>query len=230
MMIRFAAMTGLLLLAAQSAHAEYSSTITLASEYQFRGFSQSARDPALQASFDYELPSGFTVGAWASNVDFDNDADFELDLYATYTGMISEKSNWSVGFTWYDYPSSDDVDGYPEIFAGLTFGPVEVKQWYSNDFFAADEDALYTEANVSLPLQGELSLQLHGGYSWGDYWDLSGGELFDYSAGLGYTFNKVDLALSVTGTDASGNQKITSDVLNNEARVLFSVSTTLPWK
>ena len=75
----------------------------------------------------------------------------------------------------------------------------------------------------------DQSLELHGGYSWGDFWDLTGGELFDYSAGLGYSLNKVNLSLSVTGTDASGNQKITGDILNNEARVFLSVSTTLPW-
>ena len=70
------------------------------------------------------------------------------------------------------------------------------------------------------------------GYSWGDYWDdedVGGGELVDYMVGLGYTVGNFDLALKLTGTDADGAQKITSDLNNNEARVLFTVSTTFPW-
>ena len=42
------------------------------SDYDFRGFSQSAKDPALQGSADYAFgESGFSIGAWASNVDFE---------------------------------------------------------------------------------------------------------------------------------------------------------------
>ena len=39
--------------AAATAQAEVSSTITLASDYDFRGITQTARDPALQASLDW---------------------------------------------------------------------------------------------------------------------------------------------------------------------------------
>ena len=55
---------------AATANAEVSSTITVASDYDFRGITQTARDPALQASLDWAAESGLYVGAWASNVDF----------------------------------------------------------------------------------------------------------------------------------------------------------------
>ena len=45
--------------AAATAQAEVSSTITLASDYDFRGITQTARDPALQASLDWSTESGF---------------------------------------------------------------------------------------------------------------------------------------------------------------------------
>src|SRR6187200_2427346 len=57
-----------LLVAAAAANAQVSSTVTLTSDYDFRGFSQSATDPAIQASLDYAHESGWYVGAWASNV------------------------------------------------------------------------------------------------------------------------------------------------------------------
>jgi uncharacterized protein (TIGR02001 family) len=218
-----------LLLTSGLAHAQLSSTWTLTNDYDFRGFSQSAKDPAIQGSLDYAFSQGFTLGAWASNVDFDNDADVELDLYANYTGKISESAAWTAGLTWYLYPGSDDVKDYPEIFVGFNWNAIQFKQWYSNDYLGLDESAWYTEGNATFPLPANFSLLAHVGYSWGDAWDDLGGELFDYSLGVGYALGKFNLSLKWTGTDASGTQKITSDVGNNEGRVVFAVATTFPW-
>src|SRR5215510_2933405 len=67
---------------AGAANSGVTSTITATNDYEFRGFSQSATDPALQASLDYAHDRGWYIGAWASNVDFGPaDVDFELDLY-----------------------------------------------------------------------------------------------------------------------------------------------------
>src|SRR5262245_62438152 len=83
-----ALVTGLLALSGVS-QAQFSSTWTAVSDYDFRGFTQSAKDPALQASADYAFgESGFSLGAWASNIDFGNDEDYELDVYMNYVGTI----------------------------------------------------------------------------------------------------------------------------------------------
>ncbi|MEJ2521643.1 MAG: TorF family putative porin, partial [Gammaproteobacteria bacterium] len=58
-----------------AAAAGVSATVTATTDYVFRGITQSAEDPALQGSLDYEADSGFYVGAWASNVDFDDCCD-----------------------------------------------------------------------------------------------------------------------------------------------------------
>jgi uncharacterized protein (TIGR02001 family) len=235
------------LAAAGAANAgEFSSTITAASEYDFRGFSQSAKDPALQGSLDYAFDNGFAIGAWASNVDFEPlDGDIELDLYASYSADVSDTLSWNVGAVYYLYPGSDDVTvdlgggetevlpaigEYWEAYVGLNVGPVALKQWYADDLYEAGESGLYTEANAAFPFgESGFSLLAHVGYSWGDYWDDAGGEIFDYSVGVGYDFSNFSLALKYTGTDASGDQKITDDVANNEGRVVFTIATTLPW-
>lgn len=222
------------LAAAGTANAgEFSSTITAASEYDFRGFSQSAKDPALQASLDYGFDNGFAIGAWASNVDFEPaDGDIELDLYAGYSASISDTLGWNVGAVYYMYPGSDDIGEYWEAYAGLDVGPVSLKQWYADDLYEIGESGLYTEANASFPIgESGFSILAHVGYSWGDAWDedVLGGEIFDYSVGVGYDFSNFSVALKYTATDASGDQKITDDVGNNEGRVVFTISTTLPW-
>jgi uncharacterized protein (TIGR02001 family) len=227
---KLAGAAGVMLVASGGAFAQFSSTITVTNDYDFRGFSQSAKDPALQASLDYDFGNGFAVGAWASNVDFEPaDGDLETDLYVSYTGELSETSSWVAGLTYYLYPGSDDLGEYPEAYVGFNTGDFAFKQWYSNDLFESDESGWYTEANAGFGLPQEFSLLLHVGYSWGDLWDLTGGEIFDYSIGLGYDINNFALSLKLVGTDASGAQEVTDDVGNNEDRIVFAISTTLPW-
>ncbi len=76
-----------LLAVAGAAQAGVTSTWTVTNDYDFRGNSQSAKDPAIQASLDYAAASGWYVGAWASNIDFGvpsggplENPDVELDV------------------------------------------------------------------------------------------------------------------------------------------------------
>jgi uncharacterized protein (TIGR02001 family) len=116
------------------------STWTIASDYDFRGITQSARDPALQASVDYAHDSGWYAGAWASNVDFCAsgaqgclDANYELDLYTGFSGTTGENGfGWDVGLIYYTYEESDY--DYPEIYASLSKDWFKAKLSYSNDF------------------------------------------------------------------------------------------------
>jgi uncharacterized protein (TIGR02001 family) len=227
-----ALVTGLLALSGVS-QAQFSSTWTAVSDYDFRGWSQSAKDPALQASADYAFgESGFAIGAWASNVDFSNpgspvDADIELDLYGGYTGKVNDTFSWTAGFVDYTYPSSDDAQDFIEIYAGLTAGNFGFKQWYADEYFGGEFSALYSEANYTQPIGEKFSLVFHAGYAWGDFWEDV--ELMDYAVQGNYTAGNFTLFAKFTGTDASGFQKETRDGNNNEARFLVGVMTTFPW-
>jgi len=176
-----ALVTGLLAISGVS-QAQFSSTWTAVSDYDFRGVSQSGKDPALQGSADYAFgDSGFSVGAWASNVDWAPAEDeIELDLYFNYTGKINDTFAWTAGATWYDYPDGDDLDGFWEAYVGFNAGAFSMKQWFADDYVAAGESAMYTEANYTEPMTDALSLALHVGYSWGDFWEDA--ETFDYAA------------------------------------------------
>ena len=220
-----ALLTGLLALSGVS-QAQFSSTWTVVSDYDFRGFSQSAKDPALQGSADYAFgESGFAVGAWASNVDFGNDADIELDLYGGYTGEINDTFSWNTGFVYYSYPGSDDAGDFAEIYVGLNAGNFGLKQWYTNNLFDLDVDALYTEANYTQPIGDKFSIAFHLGYAYGDGWEDI--ETTDYAVQLNFTAGNFNIFGKFTGTE--GDAEITSDENNNEARFLIGVSTTFPW-
>lgn len=243
--MRHAIVTAVCLMCAAAAASagEVSSTWTAVSDYDFRGVSLSAKDPALQGSLDYAHDSGFYAGAWASNIDYgsDIDGDIELDLYAGFAGETEGGMGWDVGIVWYMYPDSSSdlvneissISDYPEIYAGMTFGPVEIKQWYTNDYGGSDLDALYTEMNYGFELPADFGLSLHLGYNYGDAFD--GFEYFDFSVGVGKTVGNFDLELKFTGTELDEQDvglppgASFGDVFNPEPRVLFSVSTTFPW-
>lgn len=219
----------LLVVGVPAAQAQFSSTVTAVSDYDFRGVSLSAKDPALQASVDYAFSNGFAIGAWASNVDFGDDASYELDLYANYTGKINDTFSWTAGIVHYQWDSTV-VGDYPEAFVGFSAGAFSFKQWYADDYGDLGVNAWYTEGNYTVSISDAVSLSFHAGYNYGDYWkDFGFGEMIDYSVGLGYTAGHFNLGAKFTGTDASGDQKVTGDVFNNEPRFFISVATTFPW-
>ena len=226
---------GLLMTAAAANAGDVSGTVTAVSDYDFRGVSLSAKDPALQGSIDYEDDSGFYAGAWASNIDYgsDVDGDIELNLILGWAGETSGGVGMDAGIVWYLYPgssssgSAEKIYDYLEIYAGASYGPVEFKQWYSNDYAGTDLDSLYSEVNASFELPAGFALNLHAGYNYGKAFD--GFEYLDFSVGLGYTTGNFDLELKFTGTDLGGDDKITDNVFNTEPRLILSVSTTFPW-
>lgn len=213
---------------------EVTGTVTAVSDYDFRGVALTAKDPALQGSIDFAAENGFYAGAWASNLDYGSsfDGDIELDLYAGFAGETAGGVGWDVGLIWYGYPDSSNsptkskIFDYTEIYAGLSYGPFGFKQWYSDDYAGTNLDELYSEVNASFELPAGFTLNLHGGYNYGQVFV---DDYFDYSAGVGYTAGHFDMELKVTGTDLSGASKVTDDVFNTEARAVFSISTTFPW-
>ncbi|HEY0940458.1 MAG TPA: TorF family putative porin [Steroidobacter sp.] len=217
--------------AAAVANAEVTSTWTLTNDYDFRGYSQSAKDPAIQGSIDYAADSGWYVGAWGSNVDFDSDVDLEVDLYTGFSGESEGGLGYDVGVVYYAYPDDSDLN-YFEAYGGISKDWFAGKLWFSNDLGGDDTDgsteAFYLEANATFPLPQNFSLLAHVGYSWGDYWDEVGDETLDYSIGVGYTLNRFDLALKYVDTDTDVVER--GDVFNNEGRVIFTIATTFPWK
>jgi uncharacterized protein (TIGR02001 family) len=237
--LRILAAAGLLC-AASAANAEFSSTWTAVSDYDFRGNTQSATDPAIQGSLDFAMDNGWYVGAWASNVDFGDDTNYEVDVYTGFSGGEEEGLLWDVGLVYYAYPDTSDYN-YVEAYGSLGYSWFEGKLWYSPAFGGDAAEALaqelvgddavsawYLEGNATIPLPANFSILLHAGISTGDYWDNAfGDDQIDYAVGVGFTAGNFDLALKYVDTD--GDVEVTDDVFNNEGRVIFSVATTFPW-
>jgi uncharacterized protein (TIGR02001 family) len=217
--------------AAITASAEITGTVTATSDYDFRGITQSAQDPALQGSVDYAHESGLYAGIWASNVDFGDDAEVEVDYYGGYSG--GEDVSYDVGYVWYSYPGSDDVANYDygEIYGELGWNWLSGKVWYSPDYVSSGDSAFYYEANGAFELPANFGLSAHVGYSDGDYWDaVNDGGYMDWSVGVSYTLGHFDFGLKwIDGSDLEAADGTPDDILSSEARAVLSISTTFPW-
>ena len=214
-----------------AAHADVTGTVTVVSDYDFRGITQTAQDPALQGSIDWTNDTGIYLGAWGSNVDFgdDVDVDVEVDLYGGIRG--GEDITWDLGIIWYTYMDGSEFN-YPEIYASVGYKWLSGKLWYSDEFGGVDDngEAYYIEGNASFPLaETGLGLTGHVGMSDGDYWDSVDG-YFDWSVGVTYTLGHFNLGLKyIDGSDLEEADGTPDDVFSSEARAVFSVSTTFPW-
>lgn len=226
---------GIALAAAGAANAgELSMSVAATSDYDFRGVTQTAGGPAIQGSVDWAADNGLYVGAWASNVDFGRccDESVEVDLYAGFAGGDEEGLTYDVGGVWYAYPGGDGLD-YPEVYAGIGYGMFEAKIWYSWDFFNLDESAYYLDGNMSVPLPRDFGIGVHVGYSAGDAFDKVPGyePYFDWSVGVTKAIGNWEMELKwVDGSDWKDLNNQPKDVLSSDARVIFTVSTSLPWE
>ena len=102
-----------------TAHAGVSSTLTIATDYDFRGITQNALDPAFQGSLDWEGESGLYAGLWGSNIDFGQDGgegvdpvdlNVEVDFILGYAGSFTEDLGYDLGATYYKYLGDDNGD------------------------------------------------------------------------------------------------------------------------
>jgi uncharacterized protein (TIGR02001 family) len=137
----------------------------VASDYLFRGISQTRNNWAFQGTADLEHESGVYVGAFITNAKFlaspYNDTRQELDLLAGYRFTVANVK-LDLGYIAYLYPGQDKPPGtqlneFQEVGlkASYTFDPVKLQAafFYSPNFFGRSGDGYYVEggADVTLP-------------------------------------------------------------------------------
>lgn len=156
--------------------------VGVASDYVFRGVSQTDEDPQVFGGVD--LTAGrFYAGTWASNVDFHDSTDAEVDLYAGFKPTLGP-ATLDFGVIYYGYVNAPDHADYAntEFKAAASIpagkGSVGGAVFYSPDSFGAADEATYYEVNGSYPVaekwavSGALGRQTYKGS--GDYttWNL----------------------------------------------------------
>ncbi len=189
---------------AQAAEAMPSVKLSVYSEYEYRGISQTSEKPAGQVNIDWAHSSGFYVGTFVSNIKwlkdaaevggFSTSANLEWDIFAGYKFEPMPGVGVDVGYLRYEYPSSGAFNPKPntdEVYAGVGYGPVSVKYSYSTgDTFgvANSKGSDFIEANLAYPLMDKLTLTAHVGH-----------QKYKNNKPLDYTVYKLGLAYDLGG-------------------------------
>ncbi|HEV8259204.1 MAG TPA: TorF family putative porin [Burkholderiales bacterium] len=105
-----AALAAPMLAAAQTPPASpVTGNMTIASDYRFRGISQTYLGPAIQGGIDYAHPSGLYLGNWNSNVSstvFSGGSAIEMDFYGGWKKTFGD-IGLDVGSIYYWYPNAE---------------------------------------------------------------------------------------------------------------------------
>jgi uncharacterized protein (TIGR02001 family) len=213
-----------------------SATAALTTDYVYRGISETAENPAVQASLDASYGI-FYLGAWGSNVDFGGTgfggeiATVEIDYYAGITPTWKGIS-FDFGGIYYTYPGAFDPGAeldYFELMTGASYTFAEkftvgVTNYWSPEFGGAlgDADALELASEYAFgsKLFNFFSPSVSGlvGWQWFDlatdytYWNvgLTLGFLENWSVDVRYW-----------DTDISG---CTSGLLSCDERVVGTLA------
>ena len=217
-------------------NAEVSGNVAMATDYMFRGVSQTDNQMALQGGFDWSHASGVYVGTWASNVapaffsGSGNDPQLEVDVYAGYAGEAGAIS-YDVGVLRYNYTGYGDADT-TEIYFGGSYGfgdsaSVGVTFYYSPElnFIGVDDSAWYTDISGEYSYQS-FTFAAHIGFSSGDAYDnatYTTGYM-DYSIGASTEAVGLGFDLSYIGTDNDGEKNFGGVA---DDRIVFTVSKSM---
>lgn len=182
----------------------------LASDYRYRGMSQTRLQAALQGGADYtNNPSGLYAGAWLSSIKWIKDAggkgNVEVDLYAGKRGEIVKDVSYDVGVLTYVYPSNDLLTSADttEVYGQISYGPAYVKYSLSvtNLFgFADSKNSGYLDLGANVEIQSGLTFNVHLGHQLVK--NNSSYSYNDWKIGVTKDFGVVTASVAVIGTNA----------------------------
>ena len=171
---------------------DFSFNLGAASDYVFRGISQTEENPHIYGGVDTTLWGVGYAGVWVSNVDFGNSTDGEYDLYLGVTPQVGPVA-LDLGVIYYGYMNSpsDSDESYVEWKAAgsLPVGPATVGAalYWSNDYYGATGNATYVEVNGSIPVAEKVTLSGAVGHQDFDY----DGDYTTWNLGVGYALNDI---------------------------------------
>lgn len=202
-----------------------SGNVALATDYAFRGVSQTDESPAIQGGLDLSAGS-FYLGTWASNINFGTGgANMELDVYGGYK-FAAGPVNFDVGVIGYLYPGASDDAAELDYWEGYVKPSIALSDsftlggaiYYSPEFTAESGDGFYYEVNGAFAATPALSFSGAVGMQSVDLDGFFAGEdeYMTWNVGGTYTAMGLGFDLRYVGTDVD-------DVSIYDDRVIFSI-------
>lgn len=172
-------------------------SLTLTSDYLWRGLSQNDEKPALQAGYE-ETRGDWSYGLWGSEVV--EPGDLELDIYANRHFSLSENLVGAIGLTHYAY-TGDGSLSFSEVSVAL-----ERRGGALEAHWDPENESFYYACRIERA-RDRWSFSLNGGYS-----DAAERDYAHLTATVGWVFQSFDFALthSITDLDHTSDKDNTS--------------------
>ena len=187
--------------------ASFSANASVANDYIWRGVTQTDGQIAVQGGFDVEFENGFSLGVWASNVDFGpgDSTDAEVDFYGSFAIPLTDMVSANVGGILYLYPGQPSGADYTffEFNGGLDFdlggATLSTSVAYSPD--VGGDTTWYFNGGLGVPV-GEY-FELFGSVGYYE-WETAT-DYLDYAVGVSATWQNFTLSTYYAGTDFVGD-------------------------
>jgi len=192
--------------AAAPACAQISGSVSIESDYRYRGYSLSAGRPIARADLGYDDKSGVYLNGAAIAVLRADDRLALLGGQANigYAARIGSRTTIDAGVMRAEYSSSGSARRpfhYTEAYVGLATRGIATRVSYSPDYFYAGRSTLYFEVEAVAHPAPNWSLSGHvGGLAYLGKTPLySSSTNYDWRLGVARRLGAFDLHLSLTG-------------------------------
>lgn len=190
---------------ATPAAAQVAASVSVESDYRFRGYSLSKGDPAVTFALGYDHASGaYANGAATVGVDGSDPALIAYQVNAGYAAQVSRSISVDGGVvrSWYTRDSSIGRDThYTEVYFGVAGRGLSSRVYFSPDYLRPGVETLYAEIEGALNLAPRWRLSGHVGmlthlderprYVPRDH--------YDWRVTLGRELGRLDLHASLSG-------------------------------
>ncbi|MEZ2901840.1 TorF family putative porin [Acinetobacter terrestris] len=217
--------------AANNAHSNdliFSGNVSLASEYRWRGQTQTKNDPALQSNFLLSHSSGVYFSTFVSSLDFGDEAQLELDPmigYSTPVKLGTLEPTADIGMLRYTYVGNSHLN-YNEYYFKMIFNRLfnsqdnltpsisytnnyggkaisdsvgkDVSNWYFNVLYSTPISQTDFGANASLGYS-KASEEIYGSDAKDDF--------FDWKIGATYTYKPMGINAELAAIGSNLNTK-----------------------
>jgi uncharacterized protein (TIGR02001 family) len=209
------AMPALLIAAPVSAREGFGGSVALATDYLYRGVSQTSGKPALQGGVQWESPAGWNAGIWGSTVEYAAGLgpQYEIDLHAAHAWSLGPDWSAQVGWTHYAYPNDDGFDydhdelavvlSYQQrVTASVAWSPNT--SWFGEGKLVRDKRALAYELGFIQPIRPRLSLSAGAGYY--DLRELFGAGYWYWNVGVIFNWDALQVDVMRIDTDGTAEE------------------------
>ena len=151
-------------LAGGNACAQASGSVSIVSDYIYRGVGYSKGDPVAQFNLSFDTRSGFYAGTFASLLKMDGAPRGVYAIgYAGYARRMASGRSWEVGVSNHTFSTMSALN-YREVYAGLGGDGLSGRVSYSPAYLGTSMGTVYAELNGGVALTDDVGLFARVGY------------------------------------------------------------------